>query len=814
MNYKKSVNKKVSKDIEKILENPLKNIPNIIDTINISIKYNIAFHPKYTFYWDELNVIEFISFLVFIKKNIFINIKLNKLDVIYFGSIEKKRYFEILGIEHTLKDSKIYCDITNSYAFLVNIGFNPLSLKKHEDKILILNHIEKIIVFAKNNLDKTILEVVNENKFIEIRDKCGTYIGTRMGRPEKAKLRKKFNDETSVNVLFPVGKKNENNKNLIRILNDEEFIEENFRIYFCDKCGFETINTVCENCEIKTRQLFFEKYTQKNIDLNYIRDMFVNLEKLINLTKKYVDYEEDFFINFNNLKNLIFQLKGDSELNEEIVEKVRGFTILFIEIYILNYNDIKLTHITHFIDKIKKFNSLVYYKRIQLNTKFLNDNLKKICDYKKLFITQVKGSLRIVNKHKTVENISKGFYRAKYDLSLSKDGTIRYDMTQMGITHFKPKEIGVSIEKLKKLGYDVDCNGKKIVDENQVIEIFPQDVILPNCSLSGEELAVDFIMNVGNFIDDLLVNVYKEKSFYNFKKEEDTIGHLIIGIAPHTSAGIVGRIIGYSQTQGCFAHPIWHAAQRRNLDGDENGIILLMDGLLNFSKDYLPNTRGSTMDTPLVLTSHLNLDQIDDEVYGMDIVDSYPYEFYLKNKSYINPKDIKIKQVNSKLNVKSLDEKYSGYNFMHDIENINETVLCSAYKNIPTMKEKLDYQLKIAKKIRAVDENRVASEIIDKHFLKDIKGNLRKFSNQVFRCTNCNTKYRRPPLFGFCSKCNSSSINFTVHEGSIKKYMKHSLDIIDKYKVEPYLVEVVNLTNLRLEGVFGRDEKNDEDNLK
>ena len=121
------------------------------------------------------------------------------------------------------------------------------------------------------------------------------------------------------------------------------------------------------------------------------------------------------------------------------------------------------------------------------------------------------------------------------------------------------------------------------------------------------------------------------------------------------------------------------------------------------------------------------------------------------------------------------------------------------------MTDKLDLQLKLAKKIRAVDANQVGTLIIDKHFMKDIKGNLRKFGMQTFRCTNCNEIYRRPPLNGKCQKCNHASINFTIHEGSIKKYLNPSFKICEEYKVDPYIVETLELANLRIEGVFGKE---------
>ncbi len=55
-------------------------------------------------------------------------------------------------------------------------------------------------------------------------------------------------------------------------------------------------------------------------------------------------------------------------------------------------------------------------------------------------------------------------------------------------------------------------------------------------------------------------------------------------------------------------------------DGDEDCVMLLMDGLLNFSKSYLPDKRGGQMDAPLVMSSRIDPCEIDDEAHNMDIV--------------------------------------------------------------------------------------------------------------------------------------------------------------------------------------------------
>ena len=39
--------------------------------------------------------------------------------------------------------------------------------------------------------------------------------------------------------------------------------------------------------------------------------------------------------------------------------------------------------------------------------------------------------------------------------------------------------------------------------------------------------------------------------------------------------------------------------------------MLLLDGLINFSRSYLPETRGGTMDAPLVLTTRIDPAEVD-----------------------------------------------------------------------------------------------------------------------------------------------------------------------------------------------------------
>lgn len=409
--------------------------------------------------------------------------------------------------------------------------------------------------------------------------------------------------------------------------------------------------------------------------------------------------------------------------------------------------------------------------------------------------SELKGVLGMTSEDKIPESLEKGLLRAKYGLYVFKDGTIRFDSTDIPLTHFKPKEIFTPAKRLRELGYEKDVYGKPLEREDQILELKPQDILLSDY---GELGGAEVFLRTARFVDDLLEKYYGLPAFYNIRKKEDLIGHLAIGLAPHISAAVVGRIIGFSKARAGYAHPYFHAAKRRNADGDEDAVMLLMDALLNFSRKFLPKTRGGTMDAPLVLTPTINQYEIDTEPYDMEIVDHYPIEFYEATLQNMHPSKIadKILRVGNVL-------PGGDWLFTHDTSDMNMGVKRNRYTE-GQMLEKLDEQLAVARKLRAVDENHVAALVLKSHFLPDIKGNLRTFSNQKFRCTKCNTKYRRIPLIGKCGVCGGNLI-LTVHRGTVEKYVEASKALIEKYQIPKYLQQHLLILEMQLETVFGKE---------
>jgi len=1163
-----------SEALELLLKEPLKQRLTALASIELSKKLNIPLYPYYTYHWNLISNKELSTFIELLDKAKIVIEDEKVQKIICPLEKDKKRSMELIGLPHKVINNE-YIVIEKEDALVLVEIFNLL---ENKDTSELKNTI-------KENKEKTTLELLNIISPIKIKDKSGYFIGARMGRPEKAKIRKLTG---SPHVLFPVGEEGGKLRCFQSALEIGK-INAEFPLYKCPGCNNETIFSVCENCGKNT-------------------------------TKSY----------FCNTCGII---------SEEECQHGKAKA----------------------------------YKELSLDIKEIFGKIKKLTKEKTL-PDLIKGVRGTSNKDHIPEHLTKGILRAKHNVYVNKDGTTRYDMTQLAITNFKPKEIQTSIEKLKELGYEKDMHGKELVDINQILELKPQDVILPACNESPEEGADKILFRLAKFIDELLIKLYGLKPFYNLKSEQDLAGKLVIALAPHTSAAIVGRIIGFSKTQGFFAHPMLHAATRRdcfvyeskitvydkkegkwsqieigkfvesykptkkadnygtlakkinnyyisslnpktkklelskitevsthtptetieliledgrtlnltsnhevftkdlikkranhlkkgdqliapykidikekgidslnlfnilknnkrlmvrkvskdvynlvkktggrknfrkiynlnrkeldnyllrdsfpidlflklklepkeigfnrdkisiksklklendffyliglyvaegfarkkdtgkgyyqisiaatekeirkniikimkkyfnlkpsenhidhltfssrivyelfvnyfklghnahnknidffldlkkeklssllkgyldgdgsvsfgelrvtfdtvsknlignlrfvfsryeiylssrkykkqpgpkvkqfyldkgrkipefeitklkvaskfmskfyssigfklkrkqnilkhilknikpkynkiefddqfaypkitdikyskqktyclnikknhnficndflvqNCDGDEASVTLLMDALINFSRQFLPNSRGATQDAPLVLTSQLIPAEVDDMVFDLDVAKRYPLEFYEACSNYKQPWDVEIEQLGKRLNT---EKQYESIQFTHDIRNINLGVRCSAYKTIPSMEDKLKGQMELAEKIRAVDTSDVARLVIEKHFLRDTKGNLRKFSQQIFRCVSCNQKYRRPPLIGKCTKCGGKII-FTISEGSIIKYLEPAISLATKYDSPPYLKQSLELIKRRVEGIFGKEKE-------
>jgi len=659
--------------------------------VDLSKKYGVPLHPKYTYIYEALSKEELIDLVRYLKEmeaeemEGLEGLRIKRL----VGPLKKeKRLLEKICIPHKVRNNMVIIEEADAI-------LETLCGEKSE----------KISEIAES-CDSSI-ELVKQISNVPIIAKAPTFIGARMGRPEKAKPRLM---SPPPHVLFPIANHGGKVRDITKAIDRGKISVEMLNTY-CPKCNKPIVGYKCPDCGSRAV-----------------------------------------------IKHICPQC---GEETEAFCKRCRVPAVPYSR---------KIIDIGEEFERIK-------------------EHLKEeIPD-------TIKGVIGTVNRDKYYEALGKGVLRAKHSVYVFKDGTIRFDATDMPLTHFKPSEVHLSIEKLKEIGYTHDYKGNELKDENQIIELAVQDVIIPIS-------AAEYLLKASKFVDDLLEKFYGLPRYYNCEKIEDLAGHLIIGLAPHISVGVLGRIAGFTKARVCYAHPYWHTAKRRNSDGDEDTIMLALDAFLNFSKRYLPSSRGGSMDAPLVLTTKLNPVEVDDEVFEMELVNKYPLDFYYATLKRMSPYDIKIEIVKDRLET---EKQYSGFGFTHDCKSIEEGPTVTMYTQLKTMTEKVEKELKLAKKITAVDEKDVAMRVLNFHFLRDIYGNLRAFGQQTFRCVKCNTKYRRVPLVGKCTKCGGKLL-LTVNKGGIEKYLRLSQEMAKEYGLGDYVEQRLKLVEKDIESIFPKEK--------
>lgn len=628
---------------------------------DLSKQYQIPLHPDYTYFYHDVTRKDLNTLRTWLNRDID--------DINIEGDLKgnigpEKRILESMGVPHQMREGKIVLANDDAYT-LLNTLTQPLNT---EDDI-------------------STLEALNQVSPVEIMAKAPTYLGGRVGRPEKTKERMM---KPAPHALFPIGTNGGSRRNIVEAAKKGNITVDIARCKCTNpECGVGSMQAICPVCGARTVPTSSGKKR----------------------------------INVANLLRKAYKNAGVRKLDE------------------------------------------------------------------------IKGVQGMISEEKFPEPLEKGILRAKNGVYTFKDATIRHDSTDLPLTHFIPREIGVKPEKLQEMGYTHDIKGEKLRNDDQVVELRIQDLVI-------SEACGEYLMRVSHFIDDLLGNFYEMEPFYNVKTKEDLVGHLAVGLAPHTSAGVLGRIIGFTKAAACYAHPYFHSAKRRNCDSDEDSVMLLMDALLNFSKVYLPSSRGGRMDAPLVLSSRIDPEEIDDESHNLDTMEMLPLELYQKTLENAKPSDV-VDMVDNVKKRLGKDEQYRGLIYSHETSSIHQGPKICLYKTLPTMKEKVDEQIRLAERIRAVDQKGVVEGVLNSHFLPDMAGNIRAFARQKVRCTKCNKKYRRIPLTGECT-CGGNLI-LSISKGSVTKYLGISKELASRYPIDPYLVQRIELIESGINSLFESD---------
>ena len=669
------------------------------EAYSLSLNNQVPLHPKFLYEFQSVKVSE-VEELADEIRNLKLSGTLQELGAIMLENRKTiKHTLELLNVPHKLAEGTIVIESEYARSLVASLGF-----AEGEAGILVDREI-------RTETEDT-LQHVNAVAPFRIM-KRSTFVGARIGRPEKARERLM---KPAPHVLFPIGSYESKDRNISKAysIDSKRFrsgLSVELALYVCPKCKRTLDTNYCYDCDTSAR--------------------------------------------------IVRKCRSCGSLSMQNECPKCGSPTLSYE-----YRNIDLARVvTNAMGKIK---------------------VGKLPN-------TIKGVKGLTNADRSAEHLEKGILRALNNIYIFKDGTSRFDATDVPITHFYPKEIGVGVAKLRELGYDRDYLGNELVSDEQLVELRHQDVIL-------NRRGADYLLHVSHFVDDLLERLYGLERFYNAMSMSDMVGELVITLSPHTSCGVLNRIIGFCDANVGLAHPYTITARRRNCDGDEDTTMLLLDALINFSRKFLPTTIGGSMDTPLILTLNVMPEEVDDEVHAMEVTEAYGLDFYEKTLANASPAEVTVSLVEGRLNTSAV---FQDLKFTHgtSARALPDSPRKSVYTELKTMQEKVEAEFALMDRLLAVNNRDAARRVITSHFIPDLIGNLHSFSRQIFRCSSCNAKYRRVPLQGKCVK-DGGKLLLTISKGGIEKYLDMAIGIADRYQLDPYIRQRLALVKEEIGGFF------------
>ncbi|MHA1512650.1 MAG: hypothetical protein ACTSRJ_01120 [Candidatus Hodarchaeales archaeon] len=381
---------------------------------------------------------------------------------------------------------------------------------------------------------------------------------------------------------------------------------------------------------------------------------------------------------------------------------------------------------------------------------------------KTLDIQKVKGVISLDNQYGISEPMIKGILRAKHQIHVFKDGTSRYSFTNNPIRTFTPKEIHTSIEELEHFGYTHDILGEDLTHDEQLLEIFPYDVVI-------NKKGLQFLFAQSKFLDDELVYLYDSAPYYRLRTFNNVAGLIIVGISPTSQIGVIGRVIGYTKNNVLYAHPIWHLLKSRQCNGVSDSITLLLDVLVNFSREFIPAFHGGTLDTPTVLNLVDNWKDL--MVYSKSNAVMLNQVFY-KNLGKISQESKLLSYNFSLLNLPPITH--------HITENLSEIAIENKLREQKIV-NRINIALASLRTIRAVEEGVFVDNILVNDFLNKITTSIARFFQQPFRCKICKRTFRRVPLRKNCPYCYKNTLELTLSKGWVLRYMQIISQLTKQY---------------------------------
>ena len=212
------------------LEEPFDNKPTAKEALMLSLYLNVPLHPNFTFSWSNLSSIQEVKMLRKWLSDSEVALEAGTVHKIV-GVMEPNvaQALRKIFAPHRLIDGKIALEGEDACAFAFCLGYGT-------SRILESNQMESV------------LKAVNSLSGVEVKEKAPTFVGARMGRPEKAKRREM---KPLVHVLFPVSLAGGSHRNLMEAAKKGPVLVEVSRRK-CPHCKTFTFKVKCTDCGCET----------------------------------------------------------------------------------------------------------------------------------------------------------------------------------------------------------------------------------------------------------------------------------------------------------------------------------------------------------------------------------------------------------------------------------------------------------------------------------------------------------------------------------------------------------------------------------
>ena len=184
--------------------------------IEFSQKLDIPLHPKYLYYWDRLTLEE--------TKTLQTKLAINNEIIRTTKDNNIKKLLELAGIPHKIQENTII--ITGEDMKAVSFTLNLLQTEN------------------KNQESTTTCEYLSNICKIPIREKSAISVGIRVGRPEKAMMRKQ---KPAVESIFPINKDGGLKSDILEAVKPRP--GDNPNKPNTGKISITLVNSYCNNCD-------------------------------------------------------------------------------------------------------------------------------------------------------------------------------------------------------------------------------------------------------------------------------------------------------------------------------------------------------------------------------------------------------------------------------------------------------------------------------------------------------------------------------------------------------------------------------------